>query len=111
MNQHFFSFSLIIIIESVFSCCFVPSCGVLWIVCTFSLLVPNKMKKNLFEVKHFTYPVQYTLDYFIAKNKDTLSNDILVAMKTSKDPIVLSLFQDLVGDDDTTKGRKVTDFI
>jgi hypothetical protein len=66
------------------------------------------MKKNLFELKHFTCPVQYTLDYFIAKNKDTLSNDILIAMKTSKDPIVLSLFQDLVGDDDTTKGRKVS---
>jgi len=48
----------------------------------------HKLNKNLFFVKHTARDVDYKIDNFIDKNKDEISNDILLAINTCKNQIV-----------------------
>ena len=50
-----------------------------------------KTKRNMFVVNHFAGAVDYTIDGWLEKNRDLLSEDAINCLATSANPIVLAM--------------------
>jgi myosin heavy subunit len=63
----------------------------------FFLQETSKVKQELpkFMIKHYAGEVEYNATGFVEKNQDTLFNNAVDAMVTSKSPIVASLFESM----------------
>ena len=55
-----------------------------------------KTKGKNFVVKHYAGNVSYESAGFLEKNRDTLGTDMLIAVQTSTDEMIRSLFPDSV---------------
>merc|ERR1719261_618053 len=53
-----------------------------------------KRRRERFVIQHFAGPVEYDSEAFLAKNKDTLSSDVVQVMKASANPFVQNRFLD-----------------
>jgi myosin-1 len=51
-----------------------------------------KVQSNVFSMEHYAGEVTYTVDTFLDKNKDTLSNDLKEMLQSSHDAFIRSLF-------------------
>eukprot|EP01134_Creolimax_fragrantissima_P005427 CFRG5427T1 len=51
-----------------------------------------RFAQNVFVVKHFTCPVDYTVDGFLEKNKDAVSEQLLCLLEESSSSFIKSLF-------------------
>eukprot|EP00124_Ichthyophonus_hoferi_P004680 Ihof_evm2s546 gene=Ihof_evmTU2s546 len=51
-----------------------------------------RIGQNLFVIHHFAAKVSYTIDGFLDKNKDSVSEELLEVLSTSKEPFVMELF-------------------
>merc|ERR1719487_2650831 len=71
-----------------------------------------KTKPTWFVIKHFAGPVPYCTDSFLDKNKDQLSNDIILCMGASSKPFIVNMFksdvkyQEAFAGEQDTAGKK-----
>ena len=63
----------------------------------------NKLKQEVFTVRHFAATVSYDSRGFVEKNKDAIGADIIEALSASEDKLLASLFAD-GGADDSSSG-------
>ena len=54
----------------------------------------DRREPSKFTIKHYPGPVTYTSHSFLEKNKDPLSQDLVILMQFSDDPFVADLFKD-----------------
>lgn len=58
---------------------------------------PPKIKRSetqfTFGIKHYAGDVMYNVDQFLEKNTDTLYDDVVMCMLTSRNPFICTLFQ------------------